>query len=56
VQKARSPVPVSTMAAMFLSHPAFIIACSISSIVWPLKAFMTLGRLIAMVAIWSRSS
>jgi hypothetical protein len=50
VQKARSPVPVSTMAAIFLSQPARISACSISSTVRPRKAFITSGRLIAMVA------
>jgi len=48
VQNARSPVPPSTMAAMFLSQPAFIMAWSISSTVWPRNAFITSGRLIEM--------
>jgi hypothetical protein len=48
VQNARSPVPVSTIAAMFLSQPAFVMAWIISSTVWPRKAFMTSGRLMAM--------
>jgi hypothetical protein len=50
VQKARSPVPVSTMTPIFLSHPAFRKAWISSSTVWALKAFITLGRLMVMVA------
>jgi hypothetical protein len=48
VQNARSPVPPSTTAAMFLSQPDFSSACSISSTVWPRNAFITSGRLIEM--------
>jgi hypothetical protein len=47
-ERAVAGAAVSTMAAMFLSQPAFIMACSISSTVWPRNAFITSGRLIAM--------
>jgi hypothetical protein len=51
VQKARSPVPVSTMAAICLFQPLRDSAWISSSTVCPRKAFITSGRLIAIVAI-----